>query len=323
MTSKQQHDDKKKHEAPSARVKKRRWTIFWLIPIFAAGVAAWLVYREFVHTGYDIEIRFQDVSGLVAGKSQIKFRGVAVGHVRELKLEPERNSAIVEATLGHEYQDLAREGTQFWVVRPQISGTQIKGLAALVSQDFINLQVGQGKSEKTKFVGAEHAPVTEEEYEPPKGLHVRLLAPRRWGLQRGSRIYFRDVEAGSVVSYDVTPDASAVTFDAVVQKRFAPLIHADTRFWKVSGIDFSAGLFSGVNVKMENLQALMAGGIEFATPPGTNAMVEPGFIFPIQAEAQDEWKQWRPSSHLASASSEKRSGQKGEKSASSSGQKQP
>lgn len=121
VNSEKTEPDKESSELPEADVEPRGWTIFWIIPILALGVTAWLVYREFVFTGEKIQITFQDASGLQPGKSQLKFRGVDVGRGRKLDVSEDRKRSIVTVSLEKQYKDLAREGTEFWVVRPRVS----------------------------------------------------------------------------------------------------------------------------------------------------------------------------------------------------------
>ena len=84
------------------------------------------------------------------------------------------------------------------------------------------------------------------------------------------------------------------------------------RFWKVSfqtvaapvltallyllifGVD--AGLFKGVKVRTESLEALLEGGIAFATPnnPEMGGPAKAGQTFALHDEPNDQWLQWVP-----------------------------
>ncbi|MNO01219.1 hypothetical protein D3C81_2213070 [compost metagenome] len=66
-----------------------------------------------------------------------------------------------------------------------------------------------------------------------------------------------------------------------------------SRFWNASGVDVDFGLLKGVAVRTESLEAILAGGIAFATPE------EPGPAFPGQTfvlfdEPKAEWLNWAP-----------------------------
>ncbi len=277
---------------PTARVKKRRgWTALWLVPVFAAAVAGWLGWRQFIHTGYQITIQFDDVSGLQPGKSQVKFRGVAVGRVVSLELGDDRQHTVVHAELGHEFEDLARKGSVFWIVKPEISGTEVRGLSTVVSASYIGMQLGRGKAGDQHFEGVSVPPVADAAL-VPKGLHIQLQSPERWGLERGSSIQYRGADAGWILSYDTKRDGSAVVFDVFIKDEYAPFVQNDSKFYRVSPIDLSAGLFKGLNLQVGSLQSLLGGTVAVATPPGGGDRVPEGTTFRLHGEAEDEWKQW-------------------------------
>ncbi len=278
---------------PTARVRDRRgWTLFWLVPVFAACVAGWLGYRQFIDTGYSIQIRFDDASGLQGGKSQIKFRGVMVGRVTRLALADDRSHTVVHASLSHEFEDLARKGSVFWVVKPQISGTTVRGLSTVASQSYISMQLGRGKAGAHSFDGAPYPPVSEAAMRPQHALRIHLRAPQRWGLERGSTIQYRGADAGWILSYHTERDGAAVDFDVLIKDAYAPFVQNDSKFYRVSAIDVSAGLFKGLNLQVGNLQSLLGGGVAVATPPGGGDRVKDGTTFRLHDQPKDEWKQW-------------------------------
>jgi paraquat-inducible protein B len=79
------------------------------------------------------------------------------------------------------------------------------------------------------------------------------------------------------------------------------LIRENTRFWNVSGISVDAGIFSGVQIDTETLEAIIAGGIAFATPGGEELAdrVEQEHHFRLFDEAEDDWIEWEPDIELA------------------------
>jgi paraquat-inducible protein B len=57
----------------------------------------------------------------------------------------------------------------------------------------------------------------------------------------------------------------------------------------------SAGLFRGVELKIESLKSLVAGGIAFATPDDPkDRPAKEGTVFRLYDEPQKEWLQWTP-----------------------------
>ncbi len=77
---------------PAAAVSaKRGFSVVWLVPIVAALVALWLVYKNISETGPTVQIKFETGEGLVAGKTKIRFRDVEIGVVTDVDLEKEKD----------------------------------------------------------------------------------------------------------------------------------------------------------------------------------------------------------------------------------------
>src|SRR5438046_1762114 len=68
-----------------------------------------------------------------------------------------------------------------------------------------------------------------------------------------------------------------------------------SKFWNVSGVDVSLSLFRGLEVNMESLRSIAAGGIAFATPADpTGQQVKDGMSFSLYSKAAKEWLEWAP-----------------------------
>ena len=61
--------------------------IVWLVPAIALGVALWLIYPEHIDRGTQITIEFADASGIQVGNTDLAYRGVPAGKVKEVKLK--------------------------------------------------------------------------------------------------------------------------------------------------------------------------------------------------------------------------------------------
>jgi paraquat-inducible protein B len=281
-------------DLPEADVKRRKGrSVFWLIPIAAAVLAGWLIWREHVSTGHKIHIQFDTAAGLEAGKSPVRYRGVKVGIVDGLKVSADREHCMVTVVLFEDYRDLAREGARFWVVRPQISGEGIQGLGTLISQNYIQLQLSGEGERKTEFTGLNQAPAATESMEKG-GLRVVLLAPNRWGLGKGAGVYYRGMQVGTLLDSELGPTSSTVRFTLLVYEPFVPLVRLNSKFWKSGGLDVSAGLFSGLDVRVNDLRNLLQGGVDFATPDQPGEMPDEDAVFRLYAEPDEKWTEWRP-----------------------------
>ena len=97
-----------------------------------------------------------------------------------------------------------------------------------------------------------------------------LRANTLGSLGRGSPIYYRGVEAGQVLGYELAADQrEALKIDVFVQAPYDQLVHEQTRFWNASGLNVATD-GGGLKVQMASVQALLVGGIEFETPTTAN-----------------------------------------------------
>jgi paraquat-inducible protein B len=72
---------------PEASVgRSRRFSLIWLIPLVALGIAGYLAYVTLSQAGPTISITFKSAEGLEPGKTRIKLKEVAVGTVRTVSL---------------------------------------------------------------------------------------------------------------------------------------------------------------------------------------------------------------------------------------------
>jgi paraquat-inducible protein B len=117
---------------PDAHIRRRRWgfSVAWLVPLVAAIVADYLVYDRVRQAGPTITIAFADGDGVKVGQTEIRYRGVPIGEVREIDLSPDHSRVVVSARLRRSAAVIARDGSVFWIVRPQVgpAARQITGL---------------------------------------------------------------------------------------------------------------------------------------------------------------------------------------------------
>src|SRR5207237_4657009 len=86
-----------------------------------------------------------------------------------------------------------------------------------------------------------------------------------------------------------------VAIQVLIKQRYARLVRTGSKFWNVSGVDVSLSLFRGLEVNMESLRSIAAGGIAFATPADpTEQLVKDGMSFPLYNKAAKEWLEWAP-----------------------------
>ena len=103
------------------------------------------------------------------------------------------------------------------------------------------------------------------------GLKLTLSTTQLGSIRPGSPVHYRGIEVGSVTGADLSPDATAAHVQVFVAQRYERLVRIGSRFWTVSGVDVNFGLFRGLEINIESLRTLVAGGISFATPDDPGA----------------------------------------------------
>ena len=244
-------------------IEKRRWlSPVWLLPLIALLLAGGFLYQQVLSRGQLIQINFAQGNGILPGKTQIRFQGVAIGVVQELELAEDGRRIAVLAKIDSRARPLIRKGSDFWLVSPKASLTEISGLDTLVSGNYINLQPGRESNPLEKTFDALEGP-------PPgyqaQGRMLHLTADSLGSVGIGAKLYFRGIEVGSVINTRLGQDNQNVILDLVIEPRFEHLVKADTRFWNISGIKGSFSL-AGVSVEAGSLTSILSGGIAFDSP---------------------------------------------------------
>ena len=281
-------------DLPKARVRRRRvFRLVWMVPVMALAVAAYLVFYRWQDYGPQIFVSFTDGAGLRVGQTAVRYRGVQVGEVTGVTLSKDEKHAIVRIRLTQSGEGMAREGSQFWIVRPRVGFGQVTGLTTVLSGPEINVVPGQTEAApKSEFTGLENPPSTVE-----GGLKI-VLRGARPKMRVDAPVYYRGVEVGIVQRLDLAPNALSADVHVVIYPRFAPLVREGSSFWDVSGLNIKGGILKGVDIEFESLRAFITGGIEFATPPGT-ARAKQGTVFFLYDEPKKEWLAWAPKIPLA------------------------
>jgi paraquat-inducible protein B len=274
---------------PKAIIEKTRLTwVLWLVPIAAAGLCGWFIFRDVVLQGPAITIYFQNIEGLQEQNSFLQYRGAQVGHVTGLKLAADKQLVAVHVRLSGPGADLARQGSVFWIVRPELKLGSVSGLRTIVTGDYIAVQPGEG-APTNAFVGVEQPPL-----EHQGALEITLLSPQLGSLQEQSPIFYRGIQVGEVLQCRLGGDAREVIINAFIRSNYTPLVRMDSKFWNAGGLSVHIGLFSGVKISAESAQTIISGGIEFATPPDFQDAATNGTVFALNEKADDAWGKWAP-----------------------------
>jgi paraquat-inducible protein B len=258
-------------DVPEARPAPRRRGLsitqaIWIIPLLAIGVVGWLVTSEWLQRGPTITLHFGSGEGIEAGKTRIKYRNVDVGEVSSVRLSSDRKGVLVSAEMSRDAAPLLVEDTRFWVVRPRVSGSEISGLATLLSGSFIGMDAGQSGTARRDFVGLDQQPVVSAD-EP--GREFVLQGGSLGSLDIGSSVFFHGMRVGQVLSTDLRPDGRGVQLRAFIRAPYDRFVTGNTRFWHASGLDVTVDS-NGLRLRTESIVSVLVGGVAFETPPGAN-----------------------------------------------------
>lgn len=258
---------------PEAVVYRRRLlSLIWLVPLVAALIGAWLIYKTVTETGPKVTISLRSAEGLQAGKTKIKFKDVEIGTVEEIRLSKDLSRVIVSARLVKSAEDYLREDTRFWVVRARVAATEVSGLNTLFSGAYIGLYPGSSSTPAREFQGLDGEPVVQAD--TPGRMFV-LKAQSLGSLHVGSPVYFRQIRVGQVVGYNFDPAAAGLVIKIFIEAPHDAQVSRRTRFWNASGFELSVDA-AGLNFSAESLMTVLVGGIAFENPSG------PGFGDPAR-----------------------------------------
>jgi paraquat-inducible protein B len=247
--------------------------------------------------GTSVTIRVPTGDGLHPGTA-VRYKGIDVGKVERVEFTKDLQSVLLHTRITQAESQIVRAGTQFWVVKPEVSLTRAANLGTLVTGQYIEVRPASKASEKqTQFVALDVAPAESVREE---GLRLVLSTARRGSIKPGVIVSYREVPVGKVTGFELGPTSDRVLIHVLIEPRYAPLVRSGSRFWNASGIGVDASLFKGVKVRTESLEALLEGGIAFASPdnPEMGGPALPGQTFALHEEVNEEWLKWAPKIRL-------------------------
>ncbi len=259
----------------------------WWVTLACFVVAFWLTWRSIPSKGPTIIIRFPDGHGLKAGDA-VRHRGIDAGIVESVALSEDLSQITATVTLTPGASGLAREGSRFWIVRPQLSFAGVSGLETAVGAKYIGVSPGDpAASGRNEFDGLNAAPPDENSGE---GIDIVLRSDAKHGVSVGAPVSWRGVEVGQILSINLSPDARYVDVHAQINADYTRLLRTSSQFWVTSGLGIDVGL-SGVRLNADSLSTIVRGGVSFATPAVSKdkSPVTSGQMFVLQDKPDPEW----------------------------------
>lgn len=247
-------------------VEKEGFSKIWIVPIVALLVGLWLGYQQYLHRPVTVFVHFASGDGIVVGKTEVKYEGIKVGTIKDMVVEEDLSGVKAELEMDYRTHTYLVEGTQFWLVKPEVSFSGVTGLDTLVSGNYVGMKVGNGASRR-EFEALESVPPPDDS---TPGLHLLLTAKDLGSLHVGSPVLYRKITVGMVSQYALQPDGKGVEFKVFISPEYTHFVKKHSRFWNSSGVTIAGGL-SGIEVKLDSLATLVAGGVSFDTPKRDNA----------------------------------------------------
>lgn len=213
--------------------------------------------------GQAITLITDDATNLSKGMS-LRYLGLSIGEVETITLDPKSRKITAQALINPNYMGMiAKEGSTFKIISPQISAGAIENLDSLL-QPYIDVEVGKGKA-KTQFNLAQTSP-SRNKYS--SGVPFILETNDAMNLTEGSPVLYRGVEVGTIRKFDLNTLGDRVLIHIAITPKYQHLVRKNSEFWVSSGYDFSLG-WKGAEFNTGSVQQLLKGGISFSTPSST------------------------------------------------------
>ena len=250
---------------PTAQVSpKSRFSLIWIIPLTAALIGGWLIFKYYSERGTIITITFDEAAGIEVKKTPIRYKDVQVGKVKKLSLTPDLKKVVVTAEIYPEMAENLGNNTRFWVVRPRVTFQGVSGLDTLFSGVHIGIDPGIKSAPLESYAGLSTPPIITTD---KQGTRLALNTESLGSLDVGSPIYYHKIKVGEVTSYSLNAQDGSIDVFIYVYEPYDQKIKTNTRFWNASGLEVNLNS-SGVSARMESITSLLIGGIAFETPEG-------------------------------------------------------
>ena len=236
----------------------------WLVPIVAALIGLWLVYATLSNQGPLITLTLANAEGIVAGKTMIKARSVAVGTIQTVRLSEDLTHVVVTARMAVDTEDLLRDDSQLWVVKPRIERQGISGLGTLLSGSYIELLPGKSEKRRSRFSVLDAPPIAQAD---ERGLRVRLTSQQSKGLSEGDPVIYRGFTVGRVELGHFSAGDRRMEYQLFISAPYDALVTSNVRFWMNGGLRFEASA-EGVKMETGSLESIVRGGVSFDVPKG-------------------------------------------------------
>ena len=245
-------------------VPRQGISIIWFIPFIALIFGLWLTAKVVSEQGTFITIEFDNGSGIVPNKTEVRYKGLVTGLVKKVVPSDDLQRVIAEVEISQDFSDYLTENTFFWLVSADISLQGVSGLDTLISGSYITIipDTNEDSDSKDHFIALSEAPRLDMS---TPGLHLTLQTTVLGSISENSPISFKQIPIGYVTGYHYIESSRKIAINIFIEPEFAHLVKENSLFYNTSGVQVTASLATGLKVNTDSLSSIMAGGIAVDT----------------------------------------------------------
>ena len=243
--------------------------------------------KEAMNKYVDVFLLAPHSAGLSKG-SVLKYKGLVIGHVENIKIMNENLEFTVKVQSMH--KSLINKEAVFWLEKLEIGLGGIENSDALLKGPYIVLKPGRTKGilEHYNLMLETPLPHLNEE-----GLRVVLNASRLASVKENTSVYYRQIKIGSVVQHRLKDDSTGVDIEIFIDPCYAHLIRSNSYFYNASGIGMEVSL-TGAKIKTESMESILSGGIGVLTPDNYTEQASEAQVFTLNDEFDEAALSWKP-----------------------------
>ena len=268
-------------------VPRQGISIIWFVPFIALIFGSWLTIKVISEQGTFITIEFDNGSGIVPNKTEVRYKGLVTGLVKKVVPSNDLQHVIAEVEMSKNFSDYLTKNTRFWLVSADISLKGVSGLDTLISGSYINIlpDINDEESSQDHFVALAEAPTLDM---ATPGLHLTLETNVLGSISENSPISFKQIPVGYVTGYHYIESTKKIAINIFIEPEYAHLVKENSLFYNTSGVQVTASLSAGIKVNTDSLASIMAGGIAVDTLSyqTEKSPAQNGQVFPLHADFQ-------------------------------------
>lgn len=255
--------------------------------------------------GLQLHLTSKSLASLEVG-SPVAFRQIQVGEITGYVLREDRSGVDLTLVVYDRHKHLVREESRFYNasgVDVTLGGSGLKvetqSVAAMLLGGVSFLtptgdSAGSAVADGAQFVLHSDLAAVRRERRIRMGLTIILESAALGSIKKGDPVSYREVEVGEVLKAALAAESANVLVHVNIWPKYTALVRENSVFWNASGVKAHFGLFSGLDLSMESLESLIAGGVAFATPDEPGPRVANGASFRIATKSEDNWLSWAP-----------------------------